>query len=429
MTDAPSPPERAADAAPRRDAAAVAAAVVGLLTRLRIPVRARDWHSLLGMFFALILMFLFVTGTLSVFGREIDWLANPAQRVAALPSGKLSLGTSYDAAREGMPEATVVMIERPAGPRTADRVTVRLPDGARRLILVDPYRGAVQGVASTRTAWFTLRELHRALSSPSRKVQLAVSLMTVPLAVILVTSLLLYRRFWRGFFRLPRRGAGARALLGDLHRLIGCWALIFLVPLVLTSGQFMAELLGYGPANYPAYMLPKTEQAPMPAAFSGADVDRAVGTAKAAMPGLDVTEFMAPLDARMPIVLRGDMTAPLVRTVANSVYLDPVTLAPRGFHQAEDLSAGRRFSEAMRVIHFGNFAGLPSKLVWGIFGLVLSVLTALGAMIYAERLVFQSERSAKVAARSRLGHVWAGMGLGKWVGLAMLAFAAFTTLR
>lgn len=405
------------------------ATVRTVLERLRIPVTARGWHSLAGMFFSLVLMFLFVSGTLSVFGREIDWLANPAQRVAVAPGGKLPLGATWDAVRREVPEAEVAMIQRPAGPRTADQVIVRMPGGDQRLVLVDPYRGAVQGTGSTRTAWLTLRELHRALSSPSRRVQLAVTLMVVPLAVILVTSLLLHRRFYRSFFRLPRRGARARAVLGDLHRLLGAWALLFMVPLVLTSGQFLVEFLGYGPAYYPGYMLPQAQQSALPETFSGADLDRAVGIAETTLPGLAVTEVMLPPDARMPVALRGELTAPLVRTVANSVYLDPASLALRGAHRAEEISAGLRLSEALRVIHYGSFAGLPGKIVWGVFGLVLSVLTALGAMIYAERLVFMSERSDSVRARSRPGHVWAGMGLGKWIGLAVLAFAAVTTLR
>lgn len=404
-------------------------ALRSLLAWTRIPVTARDWHSLVGMFFSLILMFLFVTGTLSVFGREIDWLANPAQRVAVAPEGKMPLGDSFDAVRGALPEAQIVLIQRPAGPRTADQITVRLPDGAQRLVLVDPYRSTVQGTGSVGTVWFTLRELHRGLSSPSLKVQKAVALMVLPLAVMLVSSLLLYRRFYRGFFRLPRRGARRRAVLGDLHRLLGCWALLLVVPVVLTSGIFLLEQFGYGPANYPTYMLSADQEAPLPEGFAGADLDRAVATAERTLPGLTVTDIALPTEARMPIALRGDLTAPLVRTVANSVFLDPADLTVRGAYRAEEVSIGRRLSEAARVIHFGSFAGLPGMIVWGLLGLGLSALTALGAMIYAERLVFMAERSEKIRTRSRLGHVWAGMGPGKWIGLAMLAFAAVTTLR
>ncbi len=403
--------------------------VKAMLSLLRIPVTARGWHSLTGMFFSLILMFLFVTGTLSVFGHEIDWLTNPAQRVEVAPEGKLTLGATYDAVRLEVPEAQVALIQRVAGPRTADQTIVVMPDGSQRLVLVDPYRGEVQGVGSTRNVWFTLRELHRALSSPSTKVQTAVAAMTLPLAVMLISSLLLYRRFYRGFFRLPRRGARKRAVLGDLHRLLGCWALIFMVPLVLTSAEFLVELLGYGPAYYPGYTLMGEERSALPTGFSGDDLDRAVTVAETTLPGLAVTDAALPTNDRMPIALRGDLTAPLVRSVANSVYLDPVSLTVRGAHRAEDISTGLRLFEAARVVHFGSFAALPGKVVWGIFGVALSTLTALGALIYAERLVFMSERSDSIRQRSRLGHVWAGMGLGKWIGLAVLAFAAFTTLR
>ena len=85
------------------------------LTRLRIPVTARGWHSLAGMFFALIFLFLFTTGTLSVFSREIDWLIDPAQRVEPLEAGKASLGASLDAVRAKGPDWRIMSVERRAG--------------------------------------------------------------------------------------------------------------------------------------------------------------------------------------------------------------------------------------------------------------------------------------------------------------------------
>lgn len=397
---------------------------------LRIPVTARGWHSLFGMGFLLILMFLFVTGTLSVFGREIDWLVNPAQRVVPADTGKLPFGASFDAVRARAPAAVILNIIRMPGARYADQVTVALPDRqGRRLVLVDPYVGQVTGIGSTNTVWFVLRELHRGLSSKSDKVRLAVAGMALPLGGILVTSLWLYRRFYAGLFRWPRKGARRRAVLGDLHRLIGAWSVIFLLPLVLTSLVFAFELVGLSGGPYPDYMAMGSSATDLPDGFAGADLDRMVAAATDLYPGLVVTDIALPVQAMQPVVVRGDLSALLVRSVANAVYFDSATQTIRGAHRGEDLSGGLRLFEASRTLHFGSFAGLPSRILWAIFGSALSVLAVLGALIYAERLVFMAERSDSIRTRSRLGHVWAGMGPGKWLGLAVIALALALTLR
>lgn len=400
-----------------------------LFRKLKIPVTARDWHSLVSMFFLLILMFMFVTGTLSVFGREIDWLVTAEQRVAVQPEGKGAFGAVYDAVEASYPEAQQLAILRLPGARFADQVTVTFAGQGRSLVYVDPYRAKVQGAGPIDNLKLTLRELHRGLSSKQRKVQFVVSLMTIPLAVMLVTSVMLHPKFYRSLFRLPRRGARRRAILGDLHRLIGAWSVVFLTVLVLTSAEFMIELIGIGPNFYPSFAEPALAgAAPLPEGFTGADLDRAVAQAATILPGLDVSDIVLPAVAGEPLAIRGNLTAPMVRSSANSVNFDPATLTLRGAYRAETSGAPLWLFEAMRVLHYGSFGGLTSRIFWFVFGLGLSVLTALGALIYAERLTFMSERSDKYPRRTRRGHIWAGMGLGKWVGLALFAATLWWTL-
>ena len=288
----------------------------------------------------------------------------------------------------------------------------------------------MRGTGPVKNLWLTLRELHRGFSSERRKVQFVVTLMTLPLAVTLVTSLMLHRNFYLGFFRLPRRGARRRAQLGDLHRLIGAWSVVFLTVLVVTSAEFMIEFIGLGAGPYPSYSEAVEAGArPLPAGFSGADLDRAVVQATVVFPGLNVSDIALPAVAGEPLAVRGELTSPMVRPTANSVNFDPATLAFRGGHRAETIGASNWIFEAMRVLHYGSFGGLTSRILWLVFGVGLSVLAALGALIYAERLTFMSERSDKYRRRTRLGHIWVGMGLGKWFGLAVFAAATWWTIR
>lgn len=400
-----------------------------LFRKLHIPVTAREWHSLIGMVFLLVLMFLFVTGTLSVFGREINWLFTPEQRVAVQPEGKRAFGDIYNAVKAAYPDAQQLAILRLPGARFADHVTVTVPRQGNSLVYVDPYNATVQGVGSVDNLWRILRELHRGFSSEKRNVEIFVTLMTLPLAVMLVTSLMLHPKFYRSFLRLPRRGTRLRAQLGDFHRLIGAWSVVFLTALVLTSAQFMIESIGFGPTFYPSYNeRAERSAAALPEGFSGADLDKAVAQAIEVYPGLNVSDITLPLKAGRPLAVRGELTSIMVRPSANSVSFDPFTLALRGAYRAETSGTGLWLFEAMRITHYGSFAGLTSRILWLIFGMGVSTLAALGALIYAERFIFMSERSDKYQRRTRSGHVWAGMGIAKWIWLALLAAALWWTL-
>lgn len=400
-----------------------------LLPKLRLPTTAREWHSWVGMLFLFVLMFIFVTGTLSVFSREIDWVVTPEQRVTEHPAGKGSFGAIYDAANTAYPEARQIAILRPSGARYADQVTITSPGQGRSLVYVDPYTANVQGTGTINTVQRTLRELHRGLSAEDRKVQLLVAMMAIPLAIMLVTSLMLHRHFYRSLLRFPRKGARRRAVLSDLHRLIGAWSIVFMTVVVLTSTQFMVEILGFGPTFYPNYKVtPGAGEPAIPEGFDGASLDLAVSKAREVYPELDVSDIALPKAAGDPLAIRGDLSAALVRASANSVNFDPATLAIRGAYKAETSGTPLRVFEAVRVIHYGSFGGFATRILWLIFGLGVSVLLTLGALIFAERLTFMSERSDKVPTRSRPGHIWTGMGVGKWVGLIVVFAAAWWTL-
>ena len=69
----------------------------------------------------------------------------------------------------------------------------------------------------------------------------------------LVTGLITYRKFWRGFFRKPRR-RNLRTLMGDLHRLGGLWSIWFLVIMIDTGLWYFWIQVGE-----PLLLFPHTE--------------------------------------------------------------------------------------------------------------------------------------------------------------------------
>lgn len=387
----------------------------------KIRLNARDIHSFVGLYVSAMLLFLFSTGTLAVFSTELDWLTKPAMRVA--PAGEMqSFGSIYDAVVAAHPDASVVHIERPLG-RThfADRATIVTPERKEYYVYVDPYDGDIQGVGTVHTIQNVVRSVHRRLYLPTKYGVPVVTAFVLPLTVSVVAGLFLYRRFWTGFFRWPRFGARRRAWLSESHRLMGVWALVFCVPLLLTSYWYMAESLGFDapPPREPGVEVARDTLLPLD--FDGAVLDRFVAQTQVIYPGLVVTDAELPRWRSQPVRISGPLEAVLVRPRANKVFFDPVTGNAIGQHRGEDFSAMQRVSEAADPIHFGTFGGWVTQAIWLTFGVIMTGLSGFGLWIYAERMRMRAERDAALAGKSGAALLWSGMGLGKWMCFGLLA--------
>jgi uncharacterized iron-regulated membrane protein len=70
-----------------------------------------------------------------------------------------------------------------------------------------------------------------------------VALMSIPLLLMLASSLFIYKRWWRGFLTWPRKGK-PRLTWGDVHRLAGVWSLGFMLLIGVTAFWYLVESLG-----------------------------------------------------------------------------------------------------------------------------------------------------------------------------------------
>lgn len=396
----------------------------------------RILHGYVGLFFCAVLTFLSLTGTLAVFSSEIDWLVRDEMRV--VPSGeKAPVGRTLDAVLAADPGARLIALARFPGARTADRVLVADTGNGQRFVWVDPYSGEVRGTTSTVTLKQTLRELHRSLSTEARPVQLAIAAVSLPLTLSVVTGLLVYRRFWTGFLRMPRWSGRRRAVLSDLHRLIAVWSLPFLVVVIATSLIFLSEIVGFGPKLREPPRLESARAEALPPGFSGAQLDRAVAVAGARIPGFELTDVQFPANGKLPLSLRGTDGTLLVRSDSSLLHLDPaerstvedVAAADSAAAQpAADMSPHLRVFEGVRVVHYGVFAGLPTRILWVVFGLGLTILGILGSLVAVERLRKEFDVKGRVA-RSGLRHVMSGPGIGNWIGLLAISLAVILAVR
>lgn len=357
--------------------------------------RTRLWflvHGWMGLPLWALLLFICVTGTLASVSREILWLADPAVRAS---------GTGADLP----PNALVAAVESvSAGARVtailrdesylAVQVRLARPDGTTASAWVDPATGTVQGYSNGAKFLRFLRALHGWLLVPAiNGISVgwyAVSLMALPLLGSLITGLVVYKRFWRAFYQPRLRlNQTARVVWGDVHRLAGVWGLWFVLLMAITGLWFLIQAvivnsggaLGQGRqsvalAREDLPMLASGQSVPRP------DLDQAVRTAQAALPGFTVTRIILPGNAFEPLTLHGDGRVPLLSdTVTVNPFSGTVVTVQLGGDQPPLLLAARIF----RPLHVGNFAGLWVKLVWFVFGAMLSAMVLSGMVIWSKR--------------------------------------------
>jgi len=371
----------------------------------------RGWflvHSFAGATGGLLLFVVCWSGTFATLAHEIDWLVTPEARVE--PAGQaVSWGQMLRAVREAFPEAELHGLQLPGNERAAAQVLVDLPRQSRVRVYVDPYSGTVQGAHSYLDVWRFFRSFHRRLfiRPPALGIFL-VSALSLVLGLSIATALVFYKRWWRRFFRFKaRRGT---ALWSELHKLGGLWSLWFAVLMTLTGLWY-----GLEQTTLPGKLWQPL--APAPAVAARADrqalpLDTLVAIARRARPDLQPARIEPP-GARLGMALRIDGQAGdlLVRDRVNHVVVDAYEGEVVANRSAADLSAYQRWVNTADPLHFGDFAGLASKLVWFVFGLALSGLCLTGAYLYARR------------QQHHAGRRWPGTAAAMLVSAAVVAAA------
>lgn len=94
-----------------------------------------------------------------------------------------------------------------------------------------------------------------------------------------------------------------------------------------------------------------------------------------------------------------------MRERTNAVFIDPVSDQIIGNRIAHGMGVGERIVHTADPLHFGTFGGLATKLLWVIFGLLLTAMAGSGAYIYVKR--------TKLAMTSGVGLGFLNY-LGKW---------------
>jgi uncharacterized iron-regulated membrane protein len=359
--------------------------------------------------------FVLLTGTLAVFSNEIDWMLRPALRVdSATVTNTVNWAAFARNIAKAEPNARVQSLNAPVDEWFAASATVsRVNEAGERelgFIYAHPVTGEIQGVGHWVGAQRILRNLHRHLNMPISVGVPIVSSLSLLLLVTFVTSFIVYKKWWRGFFR-PIRVGRPRMIWGDVHRLAGVWTRWFVLLMALTGIWYLVEsTFGRSP--------PLPEARIAPAEMDNSQLARALARSltatQRAFPELRIERIVFPTEVSGAFRFEGQHRAVLVRERANAVWTDASSGEVKLISDGRELNVHQRISEMADPLHFGYFGGIFTKTIWFVFGASLTSLSLSGAAIYTLRVA-----SKKVPA-SPLATVWRGMGALRWLAVALV---------
>jgi len=376
-------------------------------SRSRLWFLVHSWLALPIWFFVLIVC---VTGTLAVVSQEIVWLAMPEMRASkpADDAPLLTFGQALEQINKARPELVVRQIARPDESHFALTADVSNPDGSSTRLYVNPYNGVIQG----QSADFDFRAFTRALhgwwlvpfTNGFSWGWYMVSLLGLPLLLSLITGLVVYKRFWKGFFKPKLRfNQGARIFWGDFHRLSGIWSIWFIAVISITGTWFLIQALLFDfhisissepvPSLVPREDIPISTTGERPPTLH---LDSAIKVAEQAISGLEASFVMLPGTAFEPLYVGGRGWYPLMFQTAS---VNPYTGVLASQHALSDHTKLEFVTQSMRPLHTGDFGGIWIKLIWFFFGLILSMMVLSGLLIWSKRTAITTAALFKRPAR------------------------------
>ena len=345
-------------------------------------------HGWLGLNVGLLLFVICFSGSVATLSYEIDWLLNPDIRTAA-KNEPYDWTAMHQSVRSAFPDGENLGVYVPRASGFAAVSYVRAATGQLRKVYLDPYSGRLQGHTSFFNTQRFFRSFHRRFFDGERGIVI-VTLCAFVLLLAAITGFTYYKGWLKQLVTL-RRDKGPRIFWSDLHKGAGIWGIAFTLLIAFTGIFYFVEVCVQGAGNYEALLpepLPEVSEAslneygPQPKLLpAGAYVD----AAREAFPDLTVRSVRLPHAPNEAVYVDGQAGNPLTRDRANKVHLHPFTGKVLGVQRSSQLGPVPFITDAVDPLHFGYFGGLWTKVLWCLFGLMLSFSILSGTYLWIVR--------------------------------------------
>jgi uncharacterized iron-regulated membrane protein len=351
-------------------------------SQLGFVQRTLKGHSAIGLLSGALMYLLILSGTLAVFDDELHRWEQPRAtelEMLAPDAVQTAVRSSVGRTKEASP-AIVVHLPSSASPRAT------LSDAA-GLSYLDAF-GHPQGAVRAPWSDFVMA-LHFYLNLPEIWGLALVGALGVMLVGLSITGVFALPRIFRDAFRLNPR-AGRQLARIDWHNRLSVWTLPFGIAVAFTGA--VLGVMTPGAVVMSSLHLASSEAAVFAPIFgSQPGPGRAAGPLPNAAAALRFMHKQFPRAVPTDVIVRnGGTAAGDIEVLANEpqrlIVGEYYLFDDKGrFRQPVGLSEGhigQQFAASMYKLHFGNFAGLPMKLAYFVFGLALTVVSGTGVSIW-----------------------------------------------
>lgn len=386
----------------------------------RLVKNSLSGHSWIGLSVSALMYLVCLTGTLCVFFEEFErWEQAdvPEFQNYSVPAIERAVdsyleleGISKDA--EGEDSPLFIVLPTPSVPR------MHISSGGKEWF-VDQQGNLV---ARPVNGWLQmLTALHIYLHFPNLQFGIiVVGVLGILLCSLVISGLLAHPKIFRDAFRL-RMGGSKHTEQADIHNRLSVWGIPFYLAIALT-GAFVGLV---GVIMYVAAL-----------AFYDGDLDAAFDAIYGGDPEIQISDAAFNYQFALDQLSQFDAEAVPEYFLLNAVgadtqYLEIGASLPGRLMYSEiyrftaagemidhqgfsDGSIGRQIAYSVYKLHFGNFAGMPMKIIYAILGLGLTVVSATGVNIWL----------VKRKQRTLLNPLWVAVVWGTPLALAVSACAA-----
>jgi uncharacterized iron-regulated membrane protein len=386
-------------------------------------------HSALGLAFAALIYLICLTGTMSVFKHEIERWEQPNVPLVTQPISGTAIQESVwagygQALIDSASQLLVVAAPSPLSPRFAvsyyDPATGKDGDWA-----ADAQGRLVARIDAPFSEF--LEDLHTNLHIPGAWGRFLVGLIGVTLLSSLVSGILSHPRIFKDAFHL-RWGGSERLQNADLHNRLAVWGLPFHVFVSLTGALLGLSVLiigvlaaaAYGGKTelaYAAIIGPRASMSQDPGPVP--DIPAMIRSVQATNPATEFVSAQIERPGKAGEVIRINMRTPNHIAFFNTYFFDGKG-KPLGDAGFETGSVGQQILGGLQPVHYGWFGGLGTRLVYGVLGLALTIVTQSGVAIWLAR------RRGKGRPAPAIEKLWTAV---TWGAPLALALTALWTLR
>lgn len=356
-------------------------------------------HTYVGLTAGLLLALCGLTGSLLVFGEELDRALNPSLLRVEPGTEVAPLQAVLDAARQTLPGEKPSRIRLPREDDNACEVCFTA-EGDPRCVYVDPYSARVLGTRVPAQSFKgRLFYLHRRLLSGEAG-ETVVGVGGILLLALSLSGVVLW---WPGRGKLARGlrvkwNGGRRRLTYDLHSVSGVCAMLFLGVTAFTGAamvfrpSFESALNRLSPRHQPAG---KPASTPRPGSKQ-ASLEAVMRSADAALPDARTTFVTLPATATAPIVVRKRQPGELQPSGRSLVYLDQYSGEVLSVESAFETPPGTRAGNYLYPLHVGLAGGTLTRVLQVFVGFAPAVLFFTGFLMWRSRVIARN----KVASRA-----------------------------